>query len=118
MLLSRRRGKKQKIQKWGGEVEQRPGKIKGGNSVSKCENYCLLFCVLEVCMYGYVWLVNETIKIGVSANLGHLFWWAPSWLKLLKAKVAQLLNQNFCLKRVFTAIYIYIYVVGVKFGPF
>ena len=32
-------------------VEQLPGKVKGGSCVSKCENDCL-FCVLEICKYG------------------------------------------------------------------
>ena len=75
------RGREQNIKK-GGEVEQLPVKIKGGNYVCKCEYYGVLFLfLLFVCV-----LLQSTITIGVSAKFWALFFgflsakrWINKW---------------------------------------
>ena len=54
-------------QKGGQRMEQLPVKIKGGNCVSKCENYgVFVFFLMFICVF-----LQKQYIIGVSANFGH-----------------------------------------------
>ena len=88
--------------KRGGGVEQLPGKIKGGNYVSGCENHGVFVILMFVCMFlqkqyklrGFSIAFDLGVQKVGSISAPHVNKWSTIWLTCLNAHVDRLLNPR------------------------